>query len=259
MRPSLLPGLLAAARRNADRGFGDIGLFEVGQVFLGDRDTDQRFAAAGLRAGTAGLAGAGRHWRSPAPAVNVFDAKADALAVLAALAIPLGGLQTVPGGPAFLHPGRSATLRLGPKAAVGFFGELHPKVMDAMGIAGPLAVFEIILDALPLPKSRPTRAKPRLERVDLMPVERDFAFVVDEAVAAADILKAVRAVDRAVIAEAGVFDVYRGAGIGEGRKSVAVSVTLQPRDRTLTDAELDALGARIEAEVARKTGAVLRR
>ncbi len=259
MRPSLLPGLVVAAQRNADRGQGDVALFEVGQIFLGDGETDQRFAAAGLRRGTAKAAGSGRHWNGSSMAVGVFDAKADALAVLAGLSIPLGGLQVVPGGPAFLHPGRSGWLQLGPKIRIGFFGELHPKVLDALGATGPLAVFEIILDALPPPKTKPTKARAKLDLPDLMPVDRDFAFLAEEAVSAADILRAVQGVDRILITDASVFDVYRGAGVPEGQKSVAVTVTLQPRGGTMTDADLEALSGRIEAEVAKKTGAVLRR
>jgi phenylalanyl-tRNA synthetase beta chain len=228
-------------------------------VFLGEGESDQRFAAAGLRRGTATSGGPGRHWSGNAAAVDVFDAKADALALLAALAIPAGGLQVVSGGPSWMHPGRSGTLQLGPRATVGFFGELHPKVLDAMGASGPMAVFEIILDALPTPKAKPTKARAKLDLPDLMPVERDFAFVVEERVAATDILKAVQAADRTMITGLGVFDVYRGAGVPEGRKSVAVTVTLQPRERTMTDQDLEAISAMIEAEVARKTGAVLRR
>ena len=259
MRPSLLPGLIAAAQRNADRGFRDVALFEVGQIFLDDSETGQRFAAAGVRRGSAQAGGADRHWSGNAAPVGVFDAKADAMALLDALSIPAGGLQVVAGGPAFLHPGRSGRLQMGPKSPLGVFGELHPSALDAMGASGPFAVFEVILDALPAPKTKATKARGPLDLPDLMPVQRDFAFVVEERVPAGDILRAVQGADRATITDAGVFDVYRGVGVPEGRKSVAVSVTLQPREKTMTDADLDAIGAKIEAEVARKTGAVLRR
>ncbi len=259
MRPSLLPGLIAAAQRNADRGLGDVALFEVGQVFVDDSETGQRFAAAGVRRGTAAAGGSDRFWSGHAAPVGVFDAKADALALLGALGVPSGGLQVVPGGPAFLHPGRSATLQLGPRSPIGFFGELHPKAREAMDASGPFAVFEIVLDALPAPKAKPTKARGKLDLPDLMPVSRDFAFLAEERVPAADILKAVQAADRTVITGLSIFDVYRGPGVPEGRKSVAVAVTLQPRERTMTDADLEAISIRIEAEVARKTGAVLRR
>jgi phenylalanyl-tRNA synthetase beta chain len=181
------------------------------------------------------------------------------LALLASLAIPSGGLQVVAGGPDFLHPGRSARLQMGPRNPVGLFGELHPRTLDAMGASGPFAVFEIILDVLPAPKAKPTKARGPLDLPALMPLDRDFAFVVEEGVSAADILRAVQAADRTLITGAEVFDVYRGLGVPEGRKSVAVTVRLQPRIKTMTDAELEALSGRIEAEVAKKTGAVLRR
>jgi phenylalanyl-tRNA synthetase beta chain len=257
MRPSLIPGLAAAAERNARRGHRNVALFEVGQVFLGDGETDQRMAAAGLRRGLAKRHGEGRHW-SGGGAADLFDAKGDALALLAAIGVPAGAVQIVPGGPAFLHPGRSATLQFGPKNVVGWFGELHPSACEALDVEGPLVGFEIVLDAIPAPKARATRAKPKFERSDFMPVERDLAFVVAESARAADILKAALGADRALLAGADVFDVYRGPGVPEGFKSVAVSVTLQPRERTLTDAEIDATVAKIVTEVAKKTGATLR-
>jgi len=257
MRPSLIPGLAAAAERNARRGFKDAALFEVGQVFLGDGDADQRMAAAALRRGLAKRHGEGRHW-SGGGGVDVFDAKGDALALLAALGVPAGAVQIVPGGPAFLHPGRSATLQFGPKNVVGWFGQLHPAACEALDVEGPLVAFEILLDPVPPPKAKPTKAKPKLDRSEFMAVERDLAFVTAEATRAADILKAALGADRALLTDAQVFDVYRGPGVPEGQKSVAVAVTLQPRERTLTDAEIEAVTAKIVAEVAKKTGATLR-
>jgi phenylalanyl-tRNA synthetase beta chain len=257
MRPSLIPGLAAAAERNARRGFGDVALFEVGQVFLGEGDDDQRIAAAALRRGLAKRQGEGRHW-SGGGMVDVFDAKGDALALLAALAVPAGAVQIVPGGPAFLHPGRSATLQFGPKNVIGWFGELHPQACEALDVEGPLVAFEVTLDAVPAPKARPTKARPKLDRSEFMPVARDLAFVTAEATRAGDILKAALGADRALLTDAEVFDVYRGPGLPEGHKSVAVSVTLQPRERTLTEAEIDAVVAKVVAEVAKKTGATLR-
>jgi len=258
MRPSLLPGLIAAAQRNADRGYGDVALFEVGQIFAGPAESEQKISAAGVRRLYAKPSGWGRHWAVPLSKVDAFDAKADALALLAALALPLGGLQIVPGGPPWFHPGRSGTLQFGPRTVLGHFGEFHPSILEQMDVAGPLCGFELILDALPEAKAKPTKAKPKLALAELMPVERDFAFVVDQSVAAAAILKAVQAADRSLIVAASIFDVYQGRGIPDGKKSVAVAVTVQPRDKTLTDAEIDALSGRILAEVAKATGAVLR-
>ncbi|ALK10855.1 phenylalanine--tRNA ligase subunit beta [Blastochloris viridis] len=256
MRPSLIPGLLGSAQRNADRGYPDAALFEVGQVFAGDRPQDQSVAAAGIRRGLAGGAGLGRHWTGSA-APGVFDAKADALAVLAACGAPMGSLIIEAGGPAWCHPGRSGTIKLGPNV-FGWFGEMHPKVLETLEVDGPVAAFEVILDKIPEPKARPTRAKPLLELSAFQPVVRDFAFVVDKAVKAGDLVRAAQSVDKKLITEVGVFDVYEGPGLGEGKKSVAVAVTLQPREKTLTDAEIEAVAGKILAEVTKKTGATLR-
>jgi phenylalanyl-tRNA synthetase beta chain len=258
MRPSLIPGLVKAGQRNADRGHPDVALFEVGQVFRGDRPQDQLTAAAGVRRALAKPDGAGRQWSRPTRPVDLFDAKADAFAVLESLGIPTGGLQVAQGAPGWFHPGRSGTLQFGPKLVVGHFGELHPRALEALDAKGPVVAFEILLEILPPPKAKPTKVKPKLVLSEFQPVSRDFAFVVDRSVAAADIVKAVQGADRTLVSDVSVFDVYEGAGIGEGKTSIAVAVTLQPVDHTLTDAEIDAVSGRIMAEVAKKTGAVLR-
>ena len=258
MRPSLLPGLITAAQRNADRGFADVGLFEVGQIFRGAEPNDQFTAAAGVRRRLAKPNGFGRHWSTPAAEVDAFDAKADALAVLAAAGAPPQALQVVPGGPAWFHPGRSGTIQMGPQAVFGHFGELHPRALDALDVEGPLVAFEVILDRIPEPKAKATRVKPALELSPFQPVERDFAFVVDRAVKAADLVRAAQSVDRKLITGISVFDVYEGAGIDPGKKSIAIAVTLQPREKTMTDAEIDALAQRIVAEVGKRTGGALR-
>jgi phenylalanyl-tRNA synthetase beta chain len=257
MRPSLLPGLIRAAQRNVDRAIGDVALFEVGQVFASDAPEGQTIRAGGVRRGLAAFAGRGRHWQgSGAP--DAFDVKGDAMALLAALGVPTGGMQIVPGGPSWFHPGRSATLQFGPKGIVGAFGEVHPKVLQALDARGPIFAFEITLDVLPMPKARPTRRKPKLVLSDFQPVTRDFAFVVGSDVAAGDVVKAVNAAERNLVSNVEVFDLYEGPGVGEGRKSVAVAVTLQPTERTLTDAEIDAIGQKIVAEVGKRTGGMLR-
>jgi phenylalanyl-tRNA synthetase beta chain len=258
MRPSLLPGLIKAAQRNADRGYGDVALFEVGQCFASDEPEGQTIKAAAVRRGTARIEGAGRHWEAGADPVDAFDAKADAMALLTALGIPTAGLQVVPGGPAWFHPGRSGTLQFGPRTIVGTFGEVHPKIAKVLDAKGPLVAFEITLENLPPPKYRPTKIKPKLQLSEFQPVTRDFAFVVAREVAAGDILKAAQAAERQLITDIDVFDVYEGTGIDPSKKSVAIAVTLQPKEKTLTDAEIDAVSAKIVAEVAKKTGAVLR-
>jgi phenylalanyl-tRNA synthetase beta chain len=258
MRPSLLPGLVAAAQKNADRGLPDVALFEVGQVFRGDQPADQVTAAAGVRRALAKSTGIGRHWMNGGHAVDAFDAKADALAVLAASGAPVQALQVVPGGPAWFHPGRSGTIQIGPQNVLGSFGELHPKALEALGAEGPVVAFEVILERLPDPKAKATRAKPVLELSPFQPVARDFAFVVDRTVKAADILRATQGVDRKLITSVSVFDVYEGPGIDPGKKSIAIAVSMQPREKTMTDQEIEAVAAKIVAEVSKRTGGVLR-
>jgi len=258
MRPSLLPGLVAAAQRNAQRGLGDVGLFEVGQIFKGAGEKDQFVAAAGIRRGTAKPVGTGRHWNLSAGAVDVFDAKTDATALLSALGVSLGGLQIVAGAPDWFHPGRSGTLQFGPKNIIGWFGEFNPRLLAEIDVEGPIVGFEILLDDIPAPKSKPTKAKSKLDLVELMPLHRDFAFVVDRSVKAGDILKAAQAGERNLVTQVNVFDIYEGKGVPEGKKSVAIGVTLQPREKTLTEAEIEAAAGKIVAEVQKKTGATLR-
>jgi phenylalanyl-tRNA synthetase beta chain len=171
---------------------------------------------------------------------------------------PAQALQVTPGGPAWYHPGRSGTIQIGPQNVLGHFGELHPSALEALDADGPLAAFEVILERIPEPKAKPTRAKPALDLSLFQPVERDFAFVVERSVKAADIVRAAQSADRKLISGIAVFDVYEGAGIEPGKKSIAIAVTLQPRDKTMTDAEIDALAAKIVAEVGKKTGGVLR-
>ncbi|MEN3379265.1 MAG: phenylalanyl-tRNA synthetase beta chain [Hyphomicrobiales bacterium] len=257
MRPSLIPGLVAAAQKNADRGFPDVALFEVGQIFKGDMPEDQLTAASGVRRALAKPSGIGRHWQGNG-AVDALDVKADALSVLVAAGAPAQAIQVVPGGPSWLHPGRSGTIQIGPQNVLGYFGELHPRALEALDAEGPLVAFEVILERIPDAKARPTRAKPQLELSAFQPVSRDFAFVVDAKVKAGDIVRAAQNVDRKLITAVTIFDVYEGKGIEDGKKSIAIAVTLQPRDKTMTDEEIDATGKKIVAEVAKRTGGALR-
>jgi phenylalanyl-tRNA synthetase beta chain len=258
MRPSLIPGLIMAAQRNADRGFHATAMFEVGQIFKGDKSADQLTAASGLRRGLARPSGSGRQWSDKSEPVDVFDAKADAFAVLAATGAPMQALQVVPGGPAWFHPGRSGTIQIGPQNVLGYFGEPHPRATAGLKAEGPLVAFEVILEKIPEPKARPTRAKPLLDLSPFQPVERDFAFVVDNSVKATDIVRAAQNVDKKLVSNVVVFDVYEGKGIDPGKKSIAIAVTIQPREKTMTDAEIETLAAKIVAEVTKRTGGVLR-
>ena len=258
MRPSLLPSLLAAAQRNADRGFGDLAIFEVSHVYGGTLPEDQKRVAAGLRRGTAKLEAAGRHWSGNAATVGVFDAREDALAVLAACGMDPAKVQIEPGGPQWYHPGRSGTIKLGPKITIGTFGEFHPMTLEQLDVEGPLCGFEVFLDAIPEPRNRSNRSKGAMQISPLQPVRRDFAFVVNRDVQAETLLRAARGADKRLIAGAHVFDVFEGASIGEDRKSVAIEVTLQPGDKTLTDEDIETVSGKIIANVAKATGGELR-
>ncbi|MEF2073897.1 phenylalanine--tRNA ligase subunit beta [Consotaella aegiceratis] len=258
MRPSLLPGLIAAAGRNAARGFGDIALFEVAAVYRSDRPDGQRRVAGGVRRATAKPDGGGRFWAGGASPVGVFDAKADALAALEAAGAPVARLTVEAPASGWYHPGRSGQIKLGPKVVLAEFGELHPTTLKTLDVAGPLCGFEVFLDAIPQPKVKPTRTKPVLKLSAFQPVRRDFAFLVDESVAAQAILKAAEGADKALVTEVRVFDVFAGATLGEGRKSVAIEVTLQPMEQTLTDEDLEKVSGRIVAAVEKATGGSLR-
>jgi phenylalanyl-tRNA synthetase beta chain len=257
MRPSLLPGLLAAVQRNRNRGAADVGMFEVGQAYRGDAPKDQFVAASGVRAGASTLGGAGRHWSGTVPEAGLFEAKSDVVALLAALGFDASKAQVVREVPAWFHPGRSAALKLGPKVTLAHFGEVHPATLALMDVEGPVAAFEVFLPAIPAQK-RKTLAKPLLEAADLLPVRRDFAFLLDAKVPAGDVVKAAMGADKKLIAGVSVFDVFEGKALGPGKKSLALEVTLQPRERTLTDAEIEAVAQRIVAEVGKATGGQIR-
>ncbi len=210
-----------------------------------------------MRRALAKADGIGRHW-SRNGAVDVFDVKADALAVLVAAGAPPQALQVVPGGPSWLHPGRSGTIQIGPQNVLGHFGELHPRALEALYAEGLLMGFEVILERIPDAKAKPTRARSQLELSAFQPVTRDFAFVVDAKVKAGDIVRAAQNVDRKLITGVTVFDVYEGKNIEMGKKSIAIAVLMQPREKTMTDEEIDAVGKKIVAEVSKRTGGVLR-
>jgi phenylalanyl-tRNA synthetase beta chain len=253
MRPSILGNLLMAAGRNASRGIADIAIYEVGPSYANDTPKGQLTVAAGIRVGDF----TARHWSGKPRGVDAFDAKADAVELLAALGAPVENLQTTTDAPGYYHPGRSASLRLGP-TVLAQFGEVHPKVMKALDLKGPAVAFEIFLDRVPMPRSKGTN-RPLLDASAFQPVARDFAFVVASDVAAEKLVKAAKAADKALIAEVAIFDVFEGGGLGEGRKSIALSVTLQPREKTLTDAEIEAVSAKIVAAVNKATGGELRK
>ncbi|BDA82526.1 phenylalanine--tRNA ligase beta subunit [Aureimonas sp. SA4125] len=258
MRPSLLPSLIAAATRNAARGHPDVALFEVSHVYASPEPEGQRRVAAGIRRGTAGSAGAGRSWNGHAEPVGVFDAKADALAALEAAGAPVANLQIERGASDWYHPGRSGRIKLGPKVVLAEFGEFHPRALKTLDAAGAFAGFEVFLGEIPEPKKKATRTKPVLSLSSFQPVRRDFAFVVDAGTEAQKIVRAAEGADRKLVSEVRVFDLFTGPSLGEGKLSVAIEVTLRPSEGTLTEEELEAVSARIVAQVAKATGGVLR-
>jgi phenylalanyl-tRNA synthetase beta chain len=252
MRPSALPNLIEAAARNAARGHADAALFEIGPIYLDDSPTGQRTVVAGLVAPRAA-----RHWGA-APEDALFGLKGELMTLLETLGAPVGSLQLVQGqNRDWWHPGRSARLQLGPKNVMVEFGALHPRVLRALDADAPMLAFEIVLDAVPEPRGAKSKTRGPASLANLMPLTRDFAFVIEDGKAVGDLVRAVAAADKALIADVRVFDVYRGAGVAEGMKSVALEVVIQPVEATLTEAEIEALSARVVAAAA-KVGATLR-
>ena len=250
MRPTPVASLAIAAARNAARGWPDLGLAELGAAYRGPGPEEQAAVVAALRAGQTP-----RHWASIARPVEALDAKADALAVLEALGVPLAAVMLTTDAPGFYHPGRSGVLRQGPKTVLATFGELHPRIAAALDLAGPVVACEVFLDAIAEPKRR-KRGAPDLPA--FQPVRRDFAFLVDAATPAEALLRAARGADKALIADAQLFDRYAGDKLPPGKVSLAIQVTLQPRAATLTDAEIEAAAQKIVAAVGKATGATLR-
>jgi len=250
LRPTPIATLALAAQCNAARGYPDMALFEVGPAFRTGAEHGQCLTAAGLRTGSTP-----RSWTAPARAVDATDAKGDLWAVMAAAGVPMEALMVTPDAPGCYHPGRSGTVRQGPKTVLGSFGELHPRVLAALGLTGVAVAFELNLDAVAEPKRR-RKAPPDLPA--FQPLRRDFAFLMDSHVTADAVLRAARGAERNLIAGVTLFDVYEGDKLPEGKKSLAIDVVFQPRERTLTDAEIEIAAQKVVAAVAKATGAVLR-
>jgi phenylalanyl-tRNA synthetase beta chain len=252
MRPNLLPGLLRAAARNQARGFADMALFEVGDAFHGGEPGEQHVQIAGVLIGRTGP----KDVHGEARAVDIYDAKADAEAVLAAIGAP-AKVQILRGADAWWHPGRHGKICLGPKKVLGVFGELHPKILREMDIKGPAVAFVLYPQDVPLPKKK-TTARPALQATDLQAVARDFAFVVDADIEALTLVNAAAGADKALITDVRVFDEFIGGSLGDGKKSLAITVRLQPVESTLKDADIAAVCAKIIEKVTKATGGVLR-
>lgn len=253
MQPSLLPNLLVGAKNNIARGYTNIALFEIGPEFYGRNPGEQRTVAGGIRAGKT----AQKDWTGTSRNYDVFDAKADALAAIAAAKGPIEAPQITTDAPSYYHPGRSGVIRLG-KNVLAYFGELHPAVLKALDIKSNVVAFEVFLENIPLPRDSKSKAKKKLELSSLQAVDKDLAFVVNKDVPAINIYTAAKTADRDNIREVRIFDVYEGENLPEDKKSIAITVTFQPKDKTYTDTELEALMNRVINEVSKKTGAVLR-
>jgi len=253
MRPSILPNLLLGTRNNIVRGASSVSLFEVGPEFYGRKPGQQQMVAAGIRYGVT----AKKYWQGGERMFDVFDAKADALAAIAAANGPYENAQVSRDAPGYYHPGRSGSLRLG-KNVLAYFGEVHPAVLKAFDIKGRAVAFEVYLDNIPLPRDASKKSKKKLELSAFQSVDKDLAFVVDKDVAAANIIAAAKTADREHITEVRVFDVYEGTNLPEGKKSIALGLTFQPKEKTFTDAEIDGLMKKVIMEVGKKTNAVLR-
>jgi len=238
MRPSALVHLATSLQASADRGLEDPRYFEAGPIYLSDQPDGQRTVVAGAR-----RVETRRDWTGDT-AGDVFDVKADAMAVLEAAGAPVANLQVSADARSWWHPGRSGVFRLGPNV-IGEFGELHPGVLKSLGVDGRVIAFELVLDAIPAPKKKTLKARAPLVLPDLMPVRRDFAFLAPQALAAADLMKAVRGADKTLIADVSLFDRYEGPGVPEGRVSLAVEVVLQPMDKTLTDEDIEAVSSKV--------------
>lgn len=256
MRPSLIPNLLEAAKKNGSRGFKTNSLFEVGLQFSDITPDGQRMVATAVRTGVViESAYKGGLFMQTSRPVDAYDAKGDALALLAAFGLNKCDITT--NTPAWYHPGRSGALTLGGKIVLGYFGEVHPGLLPGFDLESPVVAFELFLDAVPLPRAK-TKAKPALKVSDFQAVERDFAFTVDAKVTAAEISRALASADKQLITGIEIFDVYSGKGVDEGKKSVAVKVVLQAGDRTLTEADISGVSSAIVAAAAKHFSGVLR-
>jgi phenylalanyl-tRNA synthetase beta chain len=253
MRPSILPNLISAISRNADRGYKDSALFEIGPQFSGENPDDEIIVATGIRGGKE----TPRNWSCASREVDVFDVKADILAVLQQVGGPAASAQITQGAPAWYHPGKSGTLQLGPKLILAHFGELHPTILKAMDVEGPLVGFEIFLDNAPLPKTT-DKSRPALNLSPFQSVERDFSFIVESNITAENIVRAALMADRDLITDVVVFDVFNGGSLGAEELSIGITVKLEPTKATLTDSEIEAVSEKIIANIEKQTGGSLR-
>lgn len=252
MRSSIIPNLLDAVAKNSSRGMSDLAIFEAGPVFNDASPGGQISSVTGVLSGKY----TPRNVHSAVRDVDVFDAKAEVLSALEVAGAPIASLRIEREAAGYYHPGKSAVLKLG-KTVLGVFGELHPSILKKWDVKVPVMAFEVMLDNIPAPKAKKSTAKPKLERSDYQSSTRDFAFLINANVVAGEILKSALGADKILIRDADLFDIYMGKNIEEGKKSIAISIKIQPSDRTLTESELDALSKKV-IEAIEKLGGVLR-
>ncbi|MCD6035765.1 MAG: phenylalanine--tRNA ligase subunit beta [Rickettsiales bacterium] len=252
MRPSILPNLLDALARNAARGASDLGLFEIGPMFANATPEGRVLVVTGVRSGNA----ASKNPHKTERVLDVFDAKADGIAALTVAGAPVDNLQVTRDAPKWYHPGRSGAWKLG-KTVLGYFGEIHPSFLESFDIKTTVIAFELFPEAIPY-KQKKTTAKSALKTSEFQSVERDFAFIVDTSLPAEELLKTVRGADKTLISRVSIFDVYQGKGVDDGKKSVAISVRLQPQDKTLTDADIEQISTAVIGAVVKQCGGTLR-
>ena len=253
MRPSIVPNLLLGVKNNVARGSNNVALFEVGPQFHGRKPTEQTQVAAGVRYGNTN----NKHWTHNERPVDIYDIKADALATIAAANGPVENAQITTDAPNYYHPGRSGVLRLG-KNVLAYFGELHPSITKKFGLKQRAYAFEVFLDNIPLPRNTQGKARKKLELSPLQSVDKDLAFVVDKKVKAIDIITTAKTADRNTITDVRLFDIYQGENLPEDKKSVAITVTYQPTDKSFTDKELEILMQKVIVAVENKCGGKLR-
>lgn len=253
MRPSLLPNLLIGLKNNIARGYGNVSLFEAGPEFFGRKPGEQKFMVSGIRCGQTSK----KHWTGEARAFDVFDVKADVLAVIAAAKGPYENPQISMDAPSYYHPGRSGSIRLG-KNVLAYFGELHPNVCKKFGLKQRVMAFEVYADNIPLPRNTQDKARKRLELSQFQPVDKDLAFVVDKGVLATNLMAAARNADKEHITDVRMFDIYEGENLPEGKKSIALGITFQPKEKTYTDQDIENLMNKVIVAVKQKCGAELR-
>ncbi len=253
MRPSVLVNLLQGLKSNIARGYQDVCLFECGPEFFGRKPGEQRLVAAGIRSGDLNK----KHWLKEERAFDVFDVKADAMAAIAAANGPAESAKISIDAPEYYHPGRSGVLRLGANV-IAYFGEIHPAILKKFGIKQRVCAFEVLVDNIPLPRNSKDKAKKKLELSLLQPVDKDMAFIVDRKIKADDVIAAAKNADRNYIAEVRVFDVYEGENLPEDKKSIALTLTFQPREATFSDQDIETLMMKVEQAEKAKCNAVLR-